>query len=66
MKINGVITELPSVWGHLTDLPLLNAVVPTRWALATIPVVGLLLAIGLDRALAFAAADRPPASPSGS
>jgi hypothetical protein len=60
VKINGVITELPSVWGHLTDLPLLNAVVPTRWALATIPVVGLLLAVGLDRALAFAAG-RPSA-----
>ena len=67
VKVNGVITELPSVWGCLTDLPLLNAVVPTRWALATIPVVGLLLAhrpgpgAGVRRA-----AGRPPASPSGS
>jgi hypothetical protein len=60
VKVDGVATSLPSVWGFVTDLPLLNAVVPTRWALATIPVVGLLLAVGLDRALAFAA-PRPSA-----
>ena len=60
VKVNGELTDLPSVWGWVTDLPLLNAVVPTRWALATIPVVGLLLAIGLDRALEFAA-PRPSA-----
>jgi hypothetical protein len=50
ITIDGRATGLPSVWQQLNDLPVLNAIVPTRWALAVVPVVGLLLAIGLDAA----------------
>lgn len=37
-------TGIPAPWGLLEKLPILHSVVPTRWALAITPVVGVLLA----------------------
>ncbi|WP_233565087.1 hypothetical protein [Micromonospora musae] len=43
-------TGVPSLWALLEDLPILHSVVPTRWALALTPIIGLLLALGAERA----------------
>ncbi|MER7894343.1 hypothetical protein ABTX15_31520 [Micromonospora sp. NPDC094482] len=48
-------TGVPSLWAPLENLPILHSVVPTRWALAITPIVGLLLAYGAERARALAA-----------
>lgn len=42
-------TGVPSLWAPLEDLPILHSVVPTRWALAITPIIGLLLALGVER-----------------
>ncbi|GIJ79014.1 hypothetical protein SAMN05443287_10726 [Micromonospora phaseoli] len=42
-------TGIPGPWAALEDLPLLHSVVPTRWALAITPIIGLLLAYGAAR-----------------
>ncbi|GIJ10606.1 glycosyl transferase [Micromonospora andamanensis] len=39
-------TGVPGPWALLEDLPVLHSVVPTRWALAITPIIGLLLAYG--------------------
>ncbi|TDC25543.1 DUF2029 domain-containing protein [Micromonospora sp. 15K316] len=41
-------TGVPSLWALLEDLPILHSVVPTRWALALTPIIGLLLALGAE------------------
>ncbi|MEV4810123.1 hypothetical protein [Micromonospora avicenniae] len=41
-------TGVPSLWAPLEDLPILHSVVPTRWALALTPIIGLLLALGAE------------------
>ncbi|MFF0470488.1 hypothetical protein ACFYPX_23995 [Micromonospora zamorensis] len=43
-------TGVPGPWAALENLPILHSVVPTRWALAITPIVGLLLAFGAQRA----------------
>ncbi|MBX7269621.1 hypothetical protein KIF24_28830 [Micromonospora sp. Llam7] len=48
-------TGIPGPWAVLEDLPVLHSVVPTRWALAITPIVGLLLAYGAERVRALAA-----------
>jgi hypothetical protein len=50
IRLRGRNTGVPSPWALLDELPVLDSVVPTRWALAATPIVGLLLAIGCDRA----------------
>ncbi|MEU4570218.1 hypothetical protein [Micromonospora sp. NPDC023956] len=50
IRYNGRDTGVPAPWGALENLPILHSVVPTRWALALTPVVGLLLAYGVERA----------------
>ncbi|WP_245730461.1 hypothetical protein [Micromonospora pallida] len=49
IRYNGRDTGVPAPWGALENLPILHSVVPTRWALALTPVVGLLLAYGVAR-----------------
>ncbi|MFI7552512.1 hypothetical protein ACIBQ2_22505 [Micromonospora sediminimaris] len=39
-------TGVPGPWALLEDLPVLHSVVPTRWALAITPIIGLILAYG--------------------
>ncbi len=54
IQFNGRGTGIPAPWAALENLPVLHSVVPTRWALAITPVVGLLLAYGADRARTLA------------
>ncbi|HEX5540035.1 MAG TPA: hypothetical protein VFX60_00490 [Micromonospora sp.] len=54
ISFNGQDTGIPSLWRLMVNVPVLNAVVPTRWALAIAPVVGLLLAFGCERAAELA------------
>jgi hypothetical protein len=48
--LNGINTGVPGIWSVLHSVPVLNSAVPTRWALAIAPVVGILLALGCQRA----------------
>jgi hypothetical protein len=50
LRLHGRETGIPSVWAVLQDVPVLASVVPTRWALATAPIIGVLLALGCARA----------------
>jgi hypothetical protein len=49
IRINGRLTDVKGPWYPLSTLPLFDSVVPTRLGLALIPMVGVLLALGLDR-----------------
>ncbi len=50
IRYNGHSTNYPGVWALLHKLPVLDSVVPTRWALAIAPLVGIVLALGCQRA----------------
>lgn len=50
IRLNGVDTGVPGVWSLLHSVPVLNSAVPTRWALAIAPIVGIILALGCQRA----------------
>ncbi|GAA1851001.1 hypothetical protein [Asanoa iriomotensis] len=50
VRLHGAETGIPSLWSWLHDVPVLSSAVPTRWALAVTPVVGLLLALGVAAA----------------
>ncbi|MEH0928467.1 hypothetical protein [Micromonospora sp. CPCC 205558] len=56
VRFNNRGTGVPGPWAALENLPILHSVVPTRWALAITPIIGLLLAYGAERAreLAYA------------
>ncbi|HET6530946.1 MAG TPA: hypothetical protein VFH03_10090 [Actinoplanes sp.] len=49
--LNGINTGIPGPWAVLHSVPVLNSAVPTRWALAIAPVVGIVLALGCQRAI---------------
>jgi len=48
--LNGINTGVPGIWAILHSVPVLNSAVPTRWAMAIAPVVGIVLALGCQRA----------------
>jgi hypothetical protein len=48
--LNGINTGIPGVWAVLHSIPVLNSAVPTRWAMAIAPIVGIVLALGCQRA----------------
>jgi hypothetical protein len=48
--INGLNTGFPGIWAVLHRVPVLDSAVPTRWAMAIAPVVGIVLALGVQRA----------------
>ncbi|PWR13228.1 hypothetical protein DKT68_01360 [Micromonospora acroterricola] len=50
IRFAGRDTGVPGPWAALENLPILHSVVPTRWALAITPIIGLLLAYGVERA----------------
>ncbi|WP_244295999.1 hypothetical protein [Micromonospora orduensis] len=50
VRFDGRGTGVPAPWAALENLPILHSVVPTRWALAITPIVGVLLAYGAERA----------------
>ena len=49
VKINGELTTIRTPWYWISELPLFNSVVPTRIGLALIPMIGVLLALAIDR-----------------
>jgi hypothetical protein len=49
--LNGINTGIPGIWAVLHSVPVLNSAVPTRWAMAIAPVVGIVLALGCQRAI---------------
>jgi hypothetical protein len=48
--LNGINTGVPGIWAVLHSVPVLNSAVPTRWAMAIAPVIGIVLALGCQRA----------------
>jgi hypothetical protein len=48
--LNGINTGVPGIWAFLHGIPVLNSAVPTRWAMAIAPAVGIVLALGCQRA----------------
>ena len=48
--LNGINTGVPGIWGFLHGVPVLNSAVPTRWAMAIAPIVGIILTLGCQRA----------------
>lgn len=49
--LNGINTGVPGIWSVLHSVPVLNSAVPTRWAMAIAPVVGIVLALGCQKAI---------------
>jgi hypothetical protein len=49
--LNGINTGVPGIWSVMHSVPVLNSAVPTRWAMAIAPVVGIVLALGCQRAV---------------
>ena len=49
--LNGINTGVPGIWSFLHSVPVLNSAVPTRWAMAIAPIVGIVLAFGCQRAV---------------
>lgn len=47
--INGQQTTTKTPWYYIAELPLFNSVVPTRIGLALTPMIGVLLALAIDR-----------------
>jgi hypothetical protein len=62
ITVDGHKTGVPGPWKLVAELPIFNAVVPTRLALITAPVAAGLLALGADRALALARSRRGAAA----
>ncbi|MFR9778810.1 hypothetical protein ACL02O_22515 [Micromonospora sp. MS34] len=48
IRFDGHDTGIPAPWAVLEKLPILHSVVPTRWSLALTPIVGILLALGVE------------------
>jgi hypothetical protein len=48
--LNGADTGVPGIWAVLHSIPVLDSAVPTRWAMAIAPMVGIVLALGCQRA----------------
>lgn len=49
VKIAGELTSIRTPWYWLSQLPLFDSVVPTRLGVALIPMIGVLLALSIDR-----------------
>jgi hypothetical protein len=47
---NGAPTQVRGIWALLHSVPVLNSAVPTRWAMAIAPLIGIVLALGCQRA----------------
>ncbi|MFB9234502.1 hypothetical protein ACFFWC_02950 [Plantactinospora siamensis] len=62
LRVAGRTTGVPGPWAVLDRLPVLDAVLPTRWALAAVPAVAVLVALAWDRAAASGPALSAPAS----
>jgi hypothetical protein len=49
IRINGRLTTIPGPWYPLSNLPLFDSVVATRLGIALTPMVGVLLALSIDK-----------------
>ncbi|GIJ80850.1 4-amino-4-deoxy-L-arabinose transferase [Micromonospora phaseoli] len=49
VRLDGAFTDLPGPYRLIADLPLLDHVVPARFSLICIPVLGILVALSVDR-----------------
>jgi hypothetical protein len=58
ITIAGHKTGIPGPWTLVDHLPLFNAVVPTRLSLVVAPIIGLFLALAIDRFLATTGRER--------
>ncbi|WP_433348531.1 hypothetical protein [Micromonospora sp. CA-111912] len=65
VRVDGVSTGLPGPYRLVAGVPLLDLVVPARFALVCVPVLGVLVALSLDRIRSAAAApgDGPAGGP---
>ncbi|TBL35802.1 hypothetical protein EYA84_13325 [Verrucosispora sp. SN26_14.1] len=63
VRLDGRATDLPGPYRLIAELPLLDHVVPARFALVCIPVLGVLIALGVDRWVRRTAVDTAPAGP---
>lgn len=63
VHLNGMATGVPGVWALLHSVPVLNSAVPTRWAMAIAPLVGIVLALGCQKACDLANAQRAARGP---
>ncbi|SCL31201.1 hypothetical protein GA0070616_4220 [Micromonospora nigra] len=61
VRVRGTDTGLPGPYRLLADLPLLDLAVPARFPLVCVPVLGVLVALSLDRVRAAASAAQPVA-----
>lgn len=61
--LDGVRTDVPGIWALLHRVPVLNSAVPTRWALAITPIVGIVLALGCQKAYDLARTQRATRTP---
>jgi hypothetical protein len=52
IRLHGRFTGVPGPFALVDDLPLLDAVVPTRLVLAVTPIIAIILALGCDRLFA--------------
>jgi hypothetical protein len=52
VTLNGVRTGWPSLYNLIGRIPVVEGALPTRYALALIPLIGLLIALGVDHAAA--------------
>jgi hypothetical protein len=59
IRLGGSATGLPGPYRLVAGVPLLDLVVPARFALVCVPVLGVLVALSLDRVRAFAPALEP-------
>ncbi|HEY6748110.1 MAG TPA: hypothetical protein VI357_20640 [Mycobacteriales bacterium] len=62
LMVNGVRSSIPGPYALLADLPLFQSALPTRFALAVVPLLATVLVLAVDRALA---APAPPSLPPG-
>ncbi|SCE73957.1 hypothetical protein GA0070607_0989 [Micromonospora coriariae] len=60
LRVDGTATGIPGPYRLIAELPLLDLAVPARFALVCVPVLGVLMALSLDR---VRPARRPPAAP---
>jgi hypothetical protein len=51
IQYRGRPTGVAGLWAYLHSVPVLNSAVPTRWAMAIAPVIGIVLALGCQRAV---------------
>ncbi|MEV5764148.1 hypothetical protein AB0L34_06165 [Micromonospora sp. NPDC052213] len=60
VRLDGTATGIPGPYRLVAELPLLDLAVPARFPLVCIPVLGILLALSLDRLRAAAGAEPRP------